>query len=130
MKRGILLLIIIFAFTLIGCAKEEIIKDDVGTITAWTYKADEREYDTELLINETDKGEPEIVSVRLCKDTDNSINKFVPGKVFGYYHNASRFEFEDYCLSENRVMEVYCENETGLQKSFFCKHGCIDGHCK
>jgi hypothetical protein len=124
-------LFFILIFALLGCAKEEVIEDDVGTITAWTYKSDEKEINSDIQDYDSNNiTESNIVSVRLCKDTDNSINKFVPGSIFGYYHNASRFEFDDYCISENRVMEVYCENETGRQKSFLCRHGCVDGHCK
>ncbi len=76
-----------------------------------------------------EKKEVKLDSVRLCYDTDNGIIKWVNGTVFGFYHNAQSFEFQDYCMNRSYLTEFYCENETPTFREFYCKNGCKDNHC-
>ena len=71
-----------------------------------------------------------ITTVRLCHDTDNGMVRWVEGKIFGFYDNATRFEFNDYCQNFNYLMEFYCEDENPKQQIFLCKNGCEDNHCQ
>jgi hypothetical protein len=105
----------------IGCSKEP--TTDSEPITAQAYKIDEIE------AAEDDVIEEEIVTTRLCHDTDNGMVRWVNGSVFGFYDNATRFEFNDYCQNFNYLWEFYCENETPMQETFFCVNGCEDNHC-
>ena len=70
-----------------------------------------------------------IVTVRLCHDTDNGIVRWVNGSTFGFYDNAERFEFDDYCFDNNFLIEYYCQNEIPQNRSFLCDNGCLDNHC-
>ena len=115
-----LILIIIFIF---GCSKEN---TTIGATTALT-PLEEIE---EEIINEPIEEEKEnITTVRLCHDTDNGIVRWVKGKIFGFYDNATRFEFEDYCQNFNYLWEFYCEEENPKQEIFLCTNGCEDDHC-
>lgn len=105
---------IIFVF---GCSKEE-----PAAISAAVIEEIESEEEA------PDIGE-DVVSVRLCHDTDNGIVRWVNGSVFGFYHNATRFEFNDYCQNFNYLWEFYCEDENPMQKIFLCTNGCEDNHC-
>jgi len=113
----ILLLFSLFLIILISsCGKEEI--KDLEPITAEVYNIDEPE-----------NIEEEIVTVRLCHDTDNGIVRWVNGSIFGFHDNAQRFEFYDYCFDKNILVEYYCENETPQNTTFLCTNGCEDNHC-
>ena len=118
-KVLILAFFIIFAY---GCGREE--AQFTGKITVSTYKIEELD-----IIEERVEERENITTVRLCYDTDNGITRWVNGSIFGFYSNATRFEFTDYCISNNYLMEFYCENKTGIQKVFLCKSGCTDNHC-
>ena len=113
----ILAFFIVFAY---GCGKEENLTEQPQKITAQVYKIEEPEAEEER---------ENITTVRLCHDTDNGITRWINGSVFGFYDNATRFEFNDYCISNNYLMEFYCENEIAMQKVFLCKSGCVDNHC-
>ncbi len=119
MKKVLLILVlsIIFAY---GCGKGEDLTKQPQEITAQVYKIEEPEIE--------EKRE-NMTTIRLCYDTDNGITRWVNGSIFGFYDNATRFEFNDYCISNNYLMEFYCENKIAMQKVFFCRHGCIDNHC-
>ncbi|MBS3131497.1 hypothetical protein J4212_03650 [Candidatus Woesearchaeota archaeon] len=71
----------------------------------------------------------EIKTVKLCHDTDNGIIRWEEGKVFGFYDNASRFEFSDYCEDNVYLTEYYCENEEPVTRRFQCSNGCRQNHC-
>ena len=123
MKKIGYLLLILFVFFIYGCSKEE--APLTGKITAITYKVEEIESTEDTAKEEREN----ITTVRLCHDTDNGVVRWVNGSIFGFYSNATRFEFTDYCISNNYLMEFYCENKIAMQKVFFCRHGCINGHC-
>lgn len=125
MKRILLLFFIIIIFFIYGCGKEE--TAPTGNIVVSTYKVEEPEVVEDVA--DIEEESENITTVRLCHDTDSGIIKFVNGTIFGFYSNATGFEFTDYCISNNYLMEFYCENKTALQKVFFCRHGCVDGHC-
>ena len=117
--RRVLLLLFVFSVFIYGCGKEENLTEP-QKITSQVYKIDGIEAEEER---------ENITTVRLCYDTDNGIVRWVNGSIFGFYGNATRFEFSDYCVSGNYLMEFYCENKTGMQKVFFCRSGCADNHC-
>tara|TARA_Y100000031_G_scaffold118225_1_gene131451 strand:+ start:261 stop:638 length:378 start_codon:yes stop_codon:yes gene_type:complete len=124
MKKILLLLLIVFILFIYGCGKEEVIEqEEPGKITAYTYKIDE------IAVEEEPEEEKEIKTVKLCHDTDNGIVRWESGQVFGFYDNASRYEFDDYCQNFNWLWEFYCENEEPQQRHFLCKNGCEDNHC-
>jgi len=117
---------LLFLIILISsCGKEEI--KDAESITAKIYDIDEPEIIEEKVVVEEER--ENIVTVRLCHDTDNGIVRWVNGSIFGFYSNATRFQFDDYCQNNNYLWEFYCEDEYPLQKIFFCRGGCSDGHC-
>jgi hypothetical protein len=123
MKKILFLFFVISIIFGYGCSKEE--APLTGKIIVTTQKSEE--------IEGASVGEEEredIATVKLCHDTDHGILKFENGSIFGFYSNATRYEFNDYCMSQNYLMEFYCENETALQKSFLCRNGCTEGHCK
>ena len=122
MKKIAYLLLILFIFLIYGCGKEEAVL--TGNIAVSTYKVEEME-----VTEESDEERENVTTARLCHDTDNGIARWVNGSVFGFYDNATRFEFNDYCISNNYLMEFYCENEIAMQKVFLCKSGCTDSHC-
>jgi|TARA_B100001964_G_C14135239_1_gene554810 hypothetical protein len=115
MKRIPILIFIIFLLFIYGCGKEE--------ITTQAYKIEEIEAAEEEVTEEN------ITTIRLCHDTDRGMVRWVNGTVFGFYDNATRFEFNDYCLNFNYLWEFYCENGNPLQEIFLCINGCEDNHC-
>ena len=119
MRKIFSLLAILAIIFIIGCGKEEA----EAPLSAEVIKEIEVEEDVELVEEE------EIVSVRLCHDTDNGMVKWINGTVFGYYHNAKRFEFNDYCFDKNILVEYYCEDERPQNMTFVCKNECEDNHC-
>jgi len=124
MKKILFLLFVFSIVFILGCSKEESKLENPDKIIAWTYKIDD-------IVEETEEEivEEEIVTVRLCHDTDNGIVRWVNGSIFGYYDNTTRFEFNDYCQNFNWLWEFYCENETPQQRHFLCRNGCEDNHC-
>ena len=56
--------------------------------------------------------------------------QWVNGTVFGFYNNAERFEFNDFCFNNDILIEYYCENEMPRNMTFVCEHGCGDNHCQ
>ena len=123
MRKIFSLLILFGIIFVIGCSKEEI--KDLEPITAEVYDIDK----PEIIEEEVEVIEEEIVTVRLCHDTDNGIVRWVNGSTFGFYDNAERFEFNDYCFDNNILIEYYCENETPQNRTFLCTNGCQDNHC-
>jgi len=125
--RIILLLLSLFLIIFIlGCGKEEVTEETIypKKITAKVSNIDDVEIpeDDEVV-------EEEIITVRLCHDTDNGIVRWINGSTFGFYDNAERFEFNDYCFDNNFLIEYYCENEIPQNTSFLCTNGCQDNHC-
>ena len=110
---------IIFVF---GCSKEE----PTTTISAAVIEEIESE---DEIVEVVEEERENITTVRLCHDTDNGIVRWVNGTVFGFYNNATRFEFNDYCQNFNYLWEFYCENEYPMQRIFLCINGCEDNHC-
>ena len=128
MKKILFLLFIFYIVFIFGCSKEEVAIEKLeqpGKITAYTYKIDEIELEEEIIEEEKEQ----IKTVRLCHDTDNGIVRWVNGSVFGFYDNATRFEFHDYCQNSNWLWEFYCEDENPEQRHFLCRNGCQDNHC-
>lgn len=123
MKKYVILLFIFSALFIIGCNEKEEETTEDNEITAQVYKVDE------IIEEELPEPEEEIVTVKLCHDTDNSFNQWTPGRVFGYYDNAQRFEFRDECKDQTFVLEFYCENEEPKQDIYLCTNGCVDGAC-
>lgn len=121
------ILILLFVFSIVfifGCAKENLKVEHIDKITAWTYKIDD-------IVEEeiVEKIPEDIVTVRLCHDTDNGIVRWVNGSIFGFNDKAERFELKDECIDNNRLIEYYCENEMPHNRSFLCRSGCRDNHC-
>ncbi len=120
--RKIFSLLVILGIIVLGCSKGE---EPATTISTEVIKEIEVEDDAEVAGGETE----DIISVRLCHDTDNGMVKWRAGSVFGFYHNAERFEFGDYCFNNNILVEHYCEDERPQNMTFVCKNGCEDNHC-
>ena len=120
MKKIWYIVFILSVFLIIGCGKEDVTKNP-GKITAQAINVEEPE------IVEVVEGE--VLTVRLCNDMDNGIVRWVNGSVFGFYNNATRFEFNDYCQNKNYLWEFYCDNETPKQRRFLCRNTCVDNHC-
>jgi len=112
----ILLIMITLLISLNGCGKKE------PKVTAEVVK--ELEDKVEEKIEKDD-----IITVEICYDTDNGMIRWVNGTVMGFYSNATRFEFKDYCKDKNYLIEFYCENESPHQMMFLCKSGCVNAHC-
>ncbi|MBI2134768.1 hypothetical protein HYU09_02155 [Candidatus Woesearchaeota archaeon] len=121
-KISCFLLVLVPIVFIYGCGNGEaaVTEDDTGKVTAYAYKVGEIEKKPQ---------EENITTVRLCHDTDKGIIRWEQGKVFGYYDNASRFEFDDYCQNFNWLWEFYCEDEEPKQRHFLCRNGCEEGHC-
>jgi len=121
--RKIFLLLVIFGIIFVfGCSTEE----PTTTISAGVITEVESE---EEIVEVVEEELGNITTVRLCHDTDNGIVRWVNGSVFGFYHNATRFEFNDYCQNFNYLWEFYCEDENPMQRVFLCVNGCEDNHC-
>ena len=125
MKKILFLFFILFILFIYGCSKEETTEEPmpIEKITAKAYDVDKLE------ITEDDEAEEEIVTVRLCHDTDNGMVRWANGSVFGFYDNAKRIELKDYCFDNNILVEYYCENEMPQNMTFICTNGCKDNHC-
>ena len=121
MKRILPLIFIIFLIFIYGCGKKEIVEETSGKITSQVISVEEPKI-VEVI-------EEDVLTVRLCHDTDNGIVRWVNGSVFGFYNNATRFEFNDYCQNKNYLWEFYCDNETPKQRRFLCRNTCVDNHC-
>ena len=120
--KKIISIIIIFLFILLFSCKKDTEPESV--ITAEVIK------EPELIEDEIVEEIPENIEiVTICYDNDNGIVRWEKGKIMGYYNNATRFEFDDYCIDKNYLMEYYCENEEPLHQIFLCKNGCTDSHC-
>jgi len=125
MKNILGLLLILLTFFILGCSKEE----TTETITK-VYEIKELEIIGNVVENKIiEVNRENITTVKLCHDTDNGIVRWVNGSVFGFYDNATRFEFNDYCKNFNYLWEFYCENEDPMQRIFLCTNGCEDNHC-
>jgi len=122
MKKIFSLLVILMVF-IISCNKEE----PEEPLSAQVIKEVEVQEEAEDVIEEE---EETIITVKLCHDTDNGMLKWVNGSVFGFYNNAERFEFNDYCQDSNYLVEFYCEDENPEQQIFLCRNGCVDNHCQ
>jgi len=126
MKKIMLLFLVMLIF-IYGCGKGEIVEEytyPLEEITAQVHDIDEPEIIEEVKIVEKD-----ILTVRLCHDTDNGMVRWVNGTIFGFYNNAERFEFRDYCFDNNILVEYFCENEIPQNMTFLCTNGCEDNHC-
>lgn len=134
MNKSIVIISLIFVLITIGCNKDVEIRD-ADEITAAVLEVDnvEDEEPVEKIVEDgsvvEEVDEEPIVTVKLCHDTDNGIIRWVNGTTFGFYDNASRFEFKDNCENKNYLTEYYCENEDPLFRVFLCKNGCEDSHC-
>jgi len=126
MKQFLVLFFVLAVFLIYGCGNEKNVEENIESsekITAQMYKIEEIE------VAEEDIVEEEIYTVRLCHDTDNGILKFENGTVFGFYNDATKFEFNDDCQDNNLLWEFYCEDENPMRITFICKSGCRDNHC-
>ena len=126
--KKILLLSIVMLIFIFGCGKEGIVEEDtvpLEEITAQIHDIDEPKIIEEV----AELVEEEIVTVRLCHDTDNGRVRWVNGSIFGFYNNAKRFEFDDYCFDNNILVEYFCENGIPQNMTFLCTNGCQDNHC-
>lgn len=130
MKRIFPLLVIItIALFLFGCGKEQ--SEDPSPVTGEVIKIDEiierpavEEVQEEVI-------EEEVHTVRLCHDTDNGIIRWVAGSVTGYDNKANRFEYNDFCLDKNYLVEYHCdEDEIPQNFTFLCRNGCVDNQCQ
>jgi hypothetical protein len=120
----IYLLFSLFLIVLIcSCGKEEVVEEDhPQKFTTWAYKIDDIVEDGEEVVEE-------VSTIKLCHDTDNGIVKWVNGSIFGFYDNSTKYQFDDYCQNNNLLWEFYCEDEDPMQETFFCRGGCVEGHC-
>jgi len=130
MKRIFILIITLFIIFIFGCTKGD---SNILEITSQTVgiDADDTKEETveEEAIEPVEEVEEDITTVRLCHDTDNGIVRWVNGSIFGFYDDAERFEFNDYCFNNNILIEYYCEDETPQNFTFLCRNGCEDNHC-
>tara|TARA_Y100000310_G_C20556336_1_gene750716 strand:+ start:757 stop:1131 length:375 start_codon:yes stop_codon:yes gene_type:complete len=123
MKKTIFLTLISLFVLIFGCSNESNISGAATDLTSI-------ELIEEEIIDEPIEEEKEnIITVKLCHDTDNGIVRWVKGEIFGFYDNATRFEFHDYCQNFNYLWEFYCEEEDPKQEIFLCTNGCEDDHC-
>jgi hypothetical protein len=128
MKRLILLNCLILLIVINACAKEDVITDPKEAITGQIVDIDSIESEEE--VEESDDIIEEISTLRFCYDSDKGIVKWVNGSVFGFYDNAKRFEFNDFCFDNNVLIEYYCDDDEIPQNiTFLCKNGCLDNHC-
>ena len=130
MKIILPLLSLFLIIFILGCGKEEITEETIypKKITAKVSDIEEVEVpeeDKEI----KDDVEEDIVTVKLCHDTDRGIVRWVNGSIFGFHDNAERFEYKDFCFDNNFLIEFYCENEMPQNASFLCDNGCEDNHC-
>ncbi|MBW2977146.1 hypothetical protein KY347_06915 [Candidatus Woesearchaeota archaeon] len=123
--RKIFSLLLVLGLAIISGCKEESENEDLIT---GAFEAGELRIIEELEEERIEESE-DVTTVRLCHDTDNGIVRWVNGSVFGFYSNATRFEFNDYCQNFNYLMEFYCEDEYPKQQIFLCRNGCEEGHC-
>ena len=118
--KKILLIFVLTIVLIYGCGKEQ--ETGLEPITADVVEDVEIPEEVEIF-------EEEIETVKLCHDTDRGIIRWASGTVFGFYDNAKRFEFDDYCFDNNILIEYYCEDEMPQNRTFICKSGCKDNHC-
>jgi len=126
MKKILFLLIFSFIF-IYGCSESETML--TGATTALDVVEEPVEAEPEEPIEVIEEIEENIKTVKLCYDSDNGIVRWEKGKIFGFYDNATRFEFEDYCRNFNYLIEFYCEEENPKDQIFLCTNGCVDNHC-
>ena len=107
------LLVILGIIFIIGCNKEETTEKITGA-----YQIEEVQTAEDVKEEAVEEERKNTTTVRLCHDTDNGVVRWVKGSVFGFYSNATRFEFNDYCQNNNYLMEFYCEDEYPDQPSF------------
>ncbi|MAG91381.1 hypothetical protein CMO83_01770 [Candidatus Woesearchaeota archaeon] len=122
MKQYLYIIFIIILILVIGCGKEEVESEEItGEVVAEETQDETVEAEIEP--------EEEILTVKLCHDTDNGTIKWVNGTVLGFTNKSERFELKDFCVDKNHVSEYYCEDEEPKNEYFLCKSGCVDGHC-
>ena len=127
MKRIFILIITLFIIFIFGCTKGD---SNILEITSQTVGIDAEDIKEETVEEEAvEKVEEDIITIRLCHDTDNGIVRWVNGSIFGFNDDATRFEFKDYCFNNNILIEYYCEDETPQNFTFLCRNGCEDNHC-
>jgi len=128
MKKILFLLLIIIVFIVLGCSKGE--TKNLNVISGNVIDNSKLQIIEVITEDEfIEEKEQEIFTVKLCHDTDNGIVRWVNGSVFGFYNNATRFEFNDICENFNYLTEFFCENENPMQRRFLCINGCEDNHC-
>ncbi len=125
MKRIFFILLLLLIIFIFSCSKEEekISTAPVVTAEVITEKPNIEKKEINESIDEN------VPSARLCHDTDNGIVRWINGTVFGFYDDATRFEFKDYCQDRIYLTEFYCEGESPQQRLFSCRNGCVDDHC-
>jgi len=124
MKKILFIIFVLTIFLVYGCGKDP--ETILEPITADVVEVEYIEIVEEDVIDEEKE---DIKTVRLCHDTDKGIIRWAGGTVFGFYDNAERFEFDDYCFDNNILIEYYCEDEIPQNRTFICKSGCEDSHC-
>ena len=123
MKKILLIIFVLTIFLIYGCGKDP--ETELEPITAEVIQVE----DIEIPEEDVEVFEEEVVTIKLCHDTDRGIIRWASGTVFGFYDNAKRFEFDDYCFDNNIMIEYYCEEENPKNRTFICKNGCEDNHC-
>ena len=61
---------------------------------------------------------------KFCNDSDGGLDYYVKG--VEYTQEGSK---EDYCLSEDRLVELYCVGDEPESENYNCPNGCSDGAC-
>lgn len=65
-----------------------------------------------------------------CKDTDDGKDFAVRGKVIGYDRHNEYYALTDTCVSDNELLEYFCNGEWQLEERHLCESGiCRDGAC-
>ncbi len=103
--------------------------DAMEDITGGVVIVPDAEQDTEPEPEVIPEIKEEIKTINICYDSDNGIVRWEKGKIMGYYDNGENYEFDDYCIDKNYVVEFYCEEEKPYNISFLCRNGCQDSHC-
>jgi len=65
-----------------------------------------------ILIGSAEIIPPVEVNVNICNDTDGGINPAEKGRMIG------RYDYEDYCVGSEQLVEMYCDYEGGLLKYY------------
>lgn len=66
----------------------------------------------------------------VCTDSDGGKNLYTKGTTSGKYGTvAGSSTYNDYCLSDNQLVEYYCSGSNVLFRTYSCSDSCASGAC-